>query len=341
MRRTINLHDNFVSFGIPFLLIFSLVCLTKTSWFHQYPKELSIGITLDLILIIPFVYYLLIRKKAIPKITILTMFIIGLIVSTLVIPVEYQKGLSLVKTFVLPIIELAILYIVITKTRAIIRSYKNQKRGELDFYDALKIAVEEVVPAKLSSLVVTEIAVIYYGFFSWKKRELNTNEYSYHKKSTSVSILLGFILLILIEIITLHHLLSMWSLIAAWVLTFLSIYTCFQMMALLKSLSKRPFFIDEANQQLVLRYGFFSEAVIPFLEIKKISIYEKEISDDKSITSFSPFGKLEGVNMLIELFNKTEFNSFYGFKKKYTSLAFFVDEKHQFVKRIETIVAKK
>ncbi len=170
---------------------------------------------------------------------------------------------------------------------------------------------------------------------------MNTNEYSYHKKSTSVSILLGFILLILIEIITLHHLLSMWSLIAAWVLTFLSIYTCFQMMALLKSLSKRPVFIDEANQQLVLRYGFFSEAVIPFLEIKKISIYEKEISDDKSITSFSPFGKLEGVNMLIELFNKTEFNSFYGFKKKYTSLAFFVDEKHQFVKRIETIVAKK
>lgn len=335
MRKALNFNSYLFVFGIPLAMIFSLILISKSAWFLQSSSELSTAITIDLVLVIPFVYFLLIRKKAIPKITIITSFIIGLVVATLILPTENQEFLSIIKTYAIPVLELVILYFVITKSRKIIKNYKLQNHVNIDFYEAMRLAVKEVVPAKVASVLTTEIAVIYFCFISWKKRKLQENEFSYHDKSTSVSVILGFILVILIETFTVHHLLSKWNVIVAWIFTFLSVYTCLQMIALLKSLSKRPIFIDEQNQQIILRYGIFSEAIIPFSEIKEVRVFEKDISEDTTVTVFSPLGKLEGVNMLIEMKNESEFNGFYGFKKKYTSLVFFVDEKHQFVKKVK------
>lgn len=336
MKNLLNRHSYLIVFGIPLLLISSMILLSQSSWFSLHPKKLSIGITLDLVLTVPFVYFLLIRKKAIPKITIITSFIIGLVVASIILPKDNQELLSIIKTFAIPIIELVVLFFVITKSRKIVQNYKLQNNTSLDFYDAVKLAVKEVIPNKLSSILTTEIAVLYYSFFSWRKRKLIENEFSYHQKSTSTSVIFGFILVILIETFTLHYLLSKWSVIAAWIVTFLSVYTCLQMVALLKSLSKRPTYIDEENQKLILRYGIFSEAIIPFAQIKSIRVFEKDISEDKTIVTLSPFGKLEGINIQIELFNESEFNSFYGFKRTYNSLAFFIDDKHQFINRVES-----
>ena len=335
MKKILKLNSNLYVFGIPLALIFSLVLISKSTWFLQNPTKLATAITIDLVLVIPLLYFLLIRKKTIPKITVITSVVIGLVVASVILPAENQEILSLVKTYAIPVIELVIVYLIITKSRKIIKNYKLQNNGNLDFYEAMSLAVKEVVPTKAASVLTTEIAVIYYCFISWRKRILQENEFSYHNKSTSVSVILGFILVILIETFTLHHLLSKWSIIVAWILTFLSIYTCLQMVALLKSLSKRPIFIDEKNQQVILRYGIFSEAIIPFSNIKNVRLFEKDISEDKTVTVFSPLGRLEGVNMLIEIHQKSNFNGFYGFKKKYTSLVFFVDEKHQFVKKVQ------
>ncbi|MDG1039803.1 MAG: hypothetical protein P8H13_03775 [Polaribacter sp.] len=335
MRKLINLNSYFFVFGIPLTMIFLLILLSKSSVFQQNPSKLSLAITLDLLLIVPFVYFLLIRKTAIPKITIVTSFIVGMIISSIILPTEEQEVLSLIKTIAIPVIELTILYFVVTKSHKIIKNYKLENNQNIDFFDAMSLAVLQVAPAKVASVLTTEIAVVYYCFISWKKRALLENEFTYHDKSTSVSVILGFILVILIETFTAHHLLSKWNVIVAWVFTFLSVYTCLQMIALLKSLSKRPIFIDEQNQQIILRYGIFSEAFIPFSEIKDICVFDKDISEDETVTVFSPLGKLEGVNMLIETRKELIFNRFYGFKKKYTSLVFFVDQKRQFVNKIK------
>ena len=334
LRKLINVNSYLFVFGIPLTMIFSLILLSKSSVFQQYPSKFSLAIILDLLLVVPFVYFLLIRKKAIPKFTIITSFIIGMVVSSFILPLEEQEVLSLIKSVAIPVIELIILFFVITKTRKIIKNYKLENNINIDFYDAMSLAVKQVVPAKVASVLTTEIAVIYYCFISWKKRVLQENEFSYHDKSTSISVILGFILVILIETFTVHHLLSKWNIVVAWAFTYLSVYTCLQMIALLKSLSKRPIFIDEQNQQIILRYGIFSEAIIPFSQIKNIRVFEKDISEDTTVTVFSPLGKLEGVNMLIETHQELEFKSFYGFKKKYTSLVFFVDEKYQFVTKM-------
>ena len=312
-----------------------MIVLVNSNWYIQSPTELSVGITLDLILTIPFVYFLLIRKKAIPKLTVVTVFVVGIVVATAVLPESQQSLLSQIKTYVFPIIELGVFSLLVSKAIKIIREFKKKDRVNLDFYNAIQLASKEVFPAKIASLLATEISVIYYGFVNWKKRTLKENEFSYHKNSTIVSVLLGFMLVILIETVAVHLLVEKWSVIAAWVLSILSVYTCLQLFALLRSLSKRPIQINKSREEVILRYGFFSEAVIPIEKIKNIELSEKELPEDKSILPFSPLGTLDGYNCILHLKEEAVFKSFYGFEKKYVSLAFFVDEKQQFKKQIE------
>ncbi|WP_237276179.1 hypothetical protein [Tenacibaculum ovolyticum] len=335
MKQLFISRDYFSVLGIPLLLISTLFLIINSFFFIEYPKELSIGITLDLLITIPFVYFLIIRKKEIPKITVITLFVIGIVIASIMIPEQHQSFLSQIKTFVLPVVELGVFSFLIFKARKIIQELKKQQHNHLVFYNAVQQAVGTVFPNKIGGFLATEIAVVYYGFLAWKKRALKENEFSYHKNGTSVSIIMGLMLVVLIETIAVHALVQKWNVIVAWLLTVLSIYTCLQLFSLMRSLSKIPIEVDLTSKILTLKYGFFSEAVIPFENIKSIDLTEKDLPTDKSIIPFSPLGNLDTHNIVIHLNKKAVFKSFYGMKKTYISIAFFVDDKHQFKKIIE------
>ena len=87
-------HRNLITFGIPLFLILSVIVLANSSIFQLHPKELSIGITFDLILVIPAIYFLLIRKREIPKITTVPFFIAGIVIASFIIPKDFQFYLT-------------------------------------------------------------------------------------------------------------------------------------------------------------------------------------------------------------------------------------------------------
>lgn len=331
MLSKINLRGNLIVFTVPFLLILSLFLLTKSSWFANYPKELSLGITLDLLVIIPFIYFLIIRKKEIPKITIVSLFVIGLLTASYILPESKQTLLSQVKTFFFPIVELGVLSFLFIKIRKTVKEFKKLKTNNLDFFDAINIACKESFPNKIATLLATEIAVIYYVFFLWKKRITKQNEFTNYKENGLISLLLALLLVVFIETFAIHKLAEKWSVIFAWVLTITSVYTGFQLFALVKSLVSRPFIVDVINKQIILRFGFFGKAIIPFKLVEKLVITFKDLPEDKSVVYFSPLGSLGGHNVIIHLNKEVEFESFYGFKKQATSLAIFVDKKNKFV----------
>ncbi len=335
MKQLFISRNYLLIFGIPLLLISALFLVINSSFYIKYPNELSVGITLDLLLTMPVVYFLIIRKKEIPKITIVSLFVIGIVVASLIIPQQHQSLLSQIKTFILPVAELGLFCFFVFKARKIRQEFKKQQSSHLGFYNAMQQATSSVLPNKIGELLATEISVIYYGFLAWKNRALKENEFSYHKNSTSVSILIGFILIILIETIAVHALVKKWNIIVAWVLTALSIYTCLQLFSLMRSLSKIPIEVDVIDKVVTLKYGFFGEAVIPFENIKGIEVTEKDLPTDKSIVPFSPLGTLDTHNIVLYLKEKAVFKSFYGIQKIYISIAFFVDEKYQFKKVLE------
>ena len=333
MNKTINIQKNLFIFGIPLLIIGLMIFIAKSSFFRLNPDRLAIGITFDILLTVPFVYFLLIRKTTIPKITIVPFLIFGIIICSIILPSENQYYLNLFKTWGLPIVELSVLSFVIYNVKKGIKNYKKKKHLSFDFFTTLKNTCYEILPRNVVIPVVTEIAVFYYGFLYWKKRELKENEFSYHKDSGTITLLIAIIFIIAIETVAFHFLLLKWSNIAAWILTFLSIYSAIQIFGFLKSMFKRPISIE--NNKLYLRYGIMNEATIELKEIDSMEISSKDIELNKETRKLSFLGELESHNVIIRLKNKNTLIGLYGIKKKFKVLALYIDNKNEFKNQID------
>lgn len=336
MEKAIKTRKKLIVFGVPLLIIGMMILISKSSIFINYPNQLSIGITFDLLLTVPLIYFLLIRKTKIPKTTVIPFLVIGLITCTLILPPKNQFYLNLFKTWVFPVIELLVILLIVYKIRKVIKIYKSKKIESFDFYTTLKSTCYEILPKFAVIPVITEISVFYYGFIYWKKRKLKENEFSYHKDSGTIALLGATILIIVVETIILHSLLEKWNSIVAWVLTCLSIYSGIQFLGFIKSMFKRPILIE--NGKLFLRYGIMSETTINIKDIDSIELQSKDIEENKETRKLSFLGELESHNTIIRLKKEATLIRLYGIKRKYKNLAFHVDNKNEFVTTLQAAI---
>lgn len=332
MNKSTNIQNKLILFGIPFFLIGMSVFISKTQSFQQNSEKFAIGITFELLLTIPFIYYLLIRKTNISKTTVVLFLILGVIICTLILPSENQYYLSLFKTWILPIIELFVITYVIYTIRKVIKVNKLKKSQNIDFFTALKNTCFQIFPKSVVIHIVTEIAVFYYGFIYWKKRHIKENEFSYHKKSGTITLLIAIIIIVAIETYVFHVLLLKWNKTAAWFLTFLSVYSAIQLFGFLKSMLKRPILIDD--NQLLIRYGIMTETTIDISDIESIEISSKDLDKNSATRKLSFLGNLESHNTIIYLKKDYYLIGLYGIKRKYRNLAIYVDDKIEFKNRI-------
>ena len=333
MKNKTKSFAKIIPFTIPLLMALSLILILKSSFFMQHAEILYSAITIDFLVIIPFVYFLLIRKKEIPKITVLTSFIIGLVVLSFMLPSEHQSLLSHVKTYFLPLIELGIISFVIYNVIKLRKRYRSQK-NQGDFYTVLNKVTKEILPKTPALILTTEISLIYYAFIKWRSDKRSKNQFTYHKSNGLVSIIAGFTLVICIETVALHSILTKWNLIFGWIITFLSAYTALQFFALAKSVIFRPHQIDNENKNIDLKFGYFTELTIPIYLIQSLEMNSKDLPEDKSVTYFSPLGMLGGHNMILHLKEEIQFSGIYGIKRKAKSLAIHLDEKGVFYKTV-------
>ncbi len=332
MNRTLNFQKNLIIFGLLLLIIGMMIFIAKSSVFETNSSSLSTGITFDLLLTVPIIYFLLIRKTRIPKTTVVPFLILGMLVCSIILPTENQYYLNIFKTWVFPIVELSIVSYIIYNVNKAIKRYRLKKNENIDFFTALKNTCYEILPKSIVIPVVTEIAVFYYGFIYWKKRKLKENEFSYHKDNGTVALLIAIILIVAVETVVLHILLEKWNVTVAWILTLLSIYSGIQLLGFLKSMSKRPIYIK--GDKIYLRYGIMNETTIDLKSIDSIEISSKDIELNKETRKLSFLGELESHNIIIRLKEENTLTGLYGIKRTYKNLALHVDKKIEFKNRI-------
>ncbi|MEW7278770.1 hypothetical protein ABW636_09250 [Aquimarina sp. 2201CG1-2-11] len=323
-----KINGNILIFGIPLLIILSMVLLAKSKVFQENTEALSVGITVDLLFTVPLLYFLLIKKSNIPKTTVVPLFVIGMLIATYIVPKEHQTILNWSKTWLFPILELGVIVFVVYKVRQTIKRYRAKAMVVSDFFSALKETCREILPKRVAIFLAMELAVFYYGFVFWKKKTIKENEFTYHKNSGTISLLMGFILIIGVETYVLHVLLLKWNMIAAWVATIASIYSGIQVFGFVKSMMKRPIVVE--NGRLYLRYGILSETTINISAINTIQIIDKGVEFDDEIIRLSPLGELESYNLVLSLKEGNTLNGFYGVKKTFKKIVLFIDDKHRF-----------
>lgn len=336
MNRTLTLQRQLFIFGLPILFIAVLIFVVKSPIFDLNKERMSFAITMDLLIIIPLIYFLLIRKTTISKTTIVPLLIFGLVIGTYILPEENQQFLNFFKLWIFPFIELLILSYVLYKVRKGVLNFKKHQKGTIDFFTHLKEICYEILPKKVVIAFATEIVVFYYGFIYWKKRIPKQNEFTYHKNSGTISLLVAIIFIVGIETYVLHILLIKWNNTIALIFGVLSIYSGIQIFGFLKSLLKRPYIIE--HDKLKLYYGILSETIIDLNEIESIEISSEEIEFNKENRKLSPLGTLESHNMIVNLKNENVLIGLYGINRKYKKIAFYVDDKVKFKNAVEIAI---
>ena len=337
MFKSIKFSKAFTLLAVPLLMYSTLVLLINSSLFSAHSSSLSSAITLDLLLTIPFVYFLLIRKTSIPKTTVVPLIMLGVITGTIILPLDHQHYLIFFKDWILPVLELTILAFVIYKLVKTIRLYKGHKISvSFDFFTALKATCYEILPKVFVIPVVTEIAVFYYGFIHWKKKKLKSNEFSYHKDSGSIGLFTTLIFLIAIETLAFHLVLARWNMTIAWIFSGISLYSGIQILGFTKSMLSRPHSID--NDRLYLRYGMMNETIIAMEDIVSIDLSTKELESNTHTRSLSALGSLEGHNVVIRLKKENTLVGLYGIERPFTTLGVHVDNKQDFKDEIDRVL---
>lgn len=333
MKTAMTLPNTLKNLSIPFGLLALVIGLTQTSFFSQYPSQLALGISVDLLLLIPILYFFAIRKTEIPNITVIPFTVASLLLGSYALPEQHQSYLELFKSWGLPVIELIVVVVILGKVRQTLRSFKQHQGTSIDFYETLQKSCQEVLPKPVANVFAMEIGTLYYAFATGFTKKLNDNEFSSYKETGSIALYLAVLLIIGIETFVLHVYMIEWNSTIAWIITIASCYTGIQFLGYLKSLVFSPTTLSDTG--LHLKYGMMRATFIPYDAIENITLFSKDLEEDSPVKKLSILGSLESHTLRISLRTATSLTSLYGMHSEYKELVFHIDKPGDFIEALQ------
>lgn len=316
-------------FGIPTAVLCTSLFILLSGWAKHNPM-LYAGVTYDLVLTLPLSLYFLSGRK-LPKMHFGLLVGFGMLICWLCIPVAHQFHLSLLRFTVIPLLELLTLVGLILFARNIRKELRKSGKTATDHLQLFKWSGQSVTGNKaLAQFLGTELAMCYYALGLWRKRSVQSLEYTYYRDSGIVALLWALVFLVGIETAAVHLIVERYSVVAAWILTALSIYSVLFLLAHIKAVKHRPHSLEPDH--LMLRNGMFGTAVIPYEAIASVELTSAEPAEStQTILRFVPFGGKENHSVVLQLKETVEVETIYGFRKKCDVLLLQIDDKHAFL----------
>ncbi|MEM6348632.1 MAG: hypothetical protein AAF927_32410 [Bacteroidota bacterium] len=319
----LRIRPYLLPFGLPALVLGSLSLFVLSPYFALHQSDLATAVTLDFVLTVPLLYLWLIRNKPISKLSISPLMIGCFLLASFLLPASAQGLLQQFKTYALPILEGGILVYLFYQVRRTIAAFRIERGHTPDFFDSLKAACRKLFPGRISTIMATEAAVIYYGL-NFSRPIPAENAYTYHQKSDSLMMYGTFMGLLVLETIGLHFLLSLWSETFALIVSIIGVYSLLQLFGMIRAIPRR--LIRFEARQLVLPYGLMAEAKVPISQILHIEASRKSFPTGGLDRKLSPLGEFESHNFILHLQTPAILEGLYGSKREFTKLSFFVDD---------------
>jgi len=305
-----------------------LVAISQSS-LAEADELILTALAFDLLISFPVIYLAMIRKTAVPLITVVPVFFACFLIASAVLP-DSLAFLGYAGIILIPAVEIAgltYLGLRIYRTR---RVYLAQKETGLDLMERLRRAFEcEMKPAAIARAAAFEVAVFGYLLFIWHKPA--QPGFTYHRKNGSQVLLSVLLFLIVVETIGTHLLLSLWNTTLASVVTALGAYFVFQIVAHLKAVSLRPILVTD--HEVLLRCGLLGDAAIP----KKIidSVETVTASADPTSYDLIPLGGMSTPNIRLSLREPVSVFGIYGIKKEATVFRISLDDPTAFIEALK------
>lgn len=312
------------------------------------PKGIVLGSLFDFIIVIPLIaYFMIIRKRySLKYLPLIAMAGYG--IAILIIPQGLLSNYSFVKYILfagegaLILIELYIAYKLFMKIPAILKSFRMNGIEIPTFQYRLSLAINQHLPSfRITAIIASEIAIFYYSLFSWRKKPLSSSHaFTYHQKTSVITLYVMLIHTLVLESIGLHFLLHSWEPTIAIIVLILNLYTILFFLAEIQAIRLCPFIIT--RDHLSLQVGVMKQLIVPIAEIKNIHYYQgpdklpKHEMKDVFDAVLADFVK-EKPTIEIEFHTPQEVKLMYGFKKKVDKAHLRPDEPQKF---FETLTAR-
>lgn len=221
------------------------VAIVRMRW--PWPDLIAIGVMLDLIVMVPAVYWFLaVRRGGWPKPSVVPVVLLGVLAAALLLPRD--RGMLMV--LAIPY-EIGLITWIALRTRQALR----RNPGDEDTLERFREVAREVLPARRAAdAVAFEIAVLYYALLSWRRRpEESAGGFTYHRKSGYGAVVFAVLIMVLAEAIPVHILVMRWSVVAAWALTILTLYAMVFFVADWRAARLHPILLD--GEALRIRVG--------------------------------------------------------------------------------------
>lgn len=141
MRKTITLSRNsytLLSILTPVVIISFSLAISFTEGFRQNNKILSKAVAIDLLVLMPSIYFFVARKSKLPMTSAAPIFILGVIAGSFILPEEHHSLLDYFSSYALPLVEADILFSILFKIVKTLKLYRSKQKSSSDFFYVLK-----------------------------------------------------------------------------------------------------------------------------------------------------------------------------------------------------------
>lgn len=319
--------------ALALLIIGSEWFVTASAAFSQRPI-LPYGVTFDLLVVIPSLFYwLIVRRYQLPLSSLAGVVGACLTLTYWLLPVAQQAPLQALR-FLPALLEGITLILLAAKAQRLVSCYQAAYQQQPHVWFCAQVAVRQALgPAGV--LLVAELEMLRYALFGWRAKPeitLGSTPFSTYRNSgfTAFVVMLG--VAIAVEAVVVHLLASLWSArVAGWLLLFDG-YTLVMLLAHGQAVRLRPTLLTAHTLQL--NVGFVWQLAVPLEELATIEPLRdtpKPAADLLNLTKllFTP------PNLLLTFAQPVTVQGPYGIQRTGRRLAVYLDQPQQFIAAVK------
>ncbi|CAN5533633.1 hypothetical protein BH23BAC4_BH23BAC4_03470 [soil metagenome] len=298
------------------------------------PGAVASGLTLDLVVLVPVLYYaILVRGRGWPAITLAPVILLSFGAAKLLIPPEHQSLLSAFG-YALPAVELALVGYVGFRAWRIIRAKREASAAGGDFYDRVRETLRGAfdVPSVAGALAY-EVSLFHYAF-SLRRMEAPEHGFAYHRRSGYGAVFAAVLMVAALELVAIHFLLRSWSETAALVHIALSLYGVVWLVGDYRAMRRRPHELRATG--LRVRYGLRWDLEATWDQVA-LARRTRQPAPGDDYLSTAPVGNPRYV---IELHAPIRATGPYGIMRDVRRIGLIVDEPVAFEERLQSLGVK-
>jgi hypothetical protein len=255
---------------------------------------------IDGLLVLPVICFLCIKDKKQTGLKALIYSCLVILIGSYIIP-ESSKViwhyLESGRYLVLAVFILFELIAITTVYLAISTALKNHKDPDEAISNPIETILGKGIVAKLLTF---ETRMWSFALFAKRIKQENyvgDRHFSYHQKDGAHSNLLGFIIIILVELPLAHALLHfIWSPMAANIISALTVFSLVFFIAEYRAITRRPISVDK--DKVFIRVGLFNVRTVNISNIKSIEMNHKYVQRSPSLKRYNLAGN---PNVILQL----------------------------------------